>query len=68
VSHFTPRSLALALERAGFGEVEVRTAAPELFGPLPARAGRLATYAAARVLGSDSPLSLNLQAYARAAE
>jgi SAM-dependent methyltransferase len=65
VSHFTPRALALALERAGFADVEVRAAAPELFGSAASRAGRLAAYAASRVLGPSSPLALNLQAYAR---
>lgn len=66
VSHFTPRALAQALERAGFTDVEVRPAAPELFGPAASRAGRLAAYYASRALGASSPLALNLQAYARA--
>ena len=74
VNHFGPRSLRRALERAGFADVRVAVAAPELIpgGGLPARriasnAIRLATYHAARVLpgGADSPLSLHLQAYAR---
>jgi SAM-dependent methyltransferase len=68
VSHFTPRALAIALERAGFVDVQVRPAAPELFGSRPSRAGRLAAYAASRALGPSSPLALNLQAYARAGE
>src|SRR6185436_6629564 len=30
VNHFTPRSLSIALDRAGFEHVAIRTAAPEL--------------------------------------
>ena len=69
VNHFGPRSLRLALERAGFGDVTVEIAAPEL----PPEAGsatralRLATWRTARALpgGVESPLALHLQAYAR---
>lgn len=64
VSHFTPRSLAMALERAGFTDVEVRAGAPELARG-PGDAAVLAVYGAARLLGPDSPASLNLQAFAR---
>jgi hypothetical protein len=73
VNHFTPGSLTSALERAGFDEVRVKTAAPEL---LPrdqsgirrfvSNAIRLGVYAAARLPGGvRTPLALNLQAYAR---
>ncbi len=73
VNHFGPRSLHLALERAGFAEVAVEVAAPEL-PPAPrawvgavSRGVRRAAYAAARALpgGVRSPLALHLQAYAR---
>jgi SAM-dependent methyltransferase len=72
VNHFTPRSLALALRRAGFADVHVSTAAPELM-PLESsvaarfasNALRLGVYAAARIPGGvQTPLALNLQAYA----
>lgn len=72
VNHFTPHSLKMALERAGLKNVEVSTGAPEL---IPRGQGflrgslsnvvRLALYAAARLPGAvETPLSLNLQAYA----
>ena len=77
VNHFSVRSLALALERAGFTDVTVRTGAPELM-PLSANnprgalanAVRLSVYAAARMPGAvHTPLALNLQAFAtRSAE
>ena len=77
VSHFTPRALRMALEQAGFAEIEIRPAAPVL-PPEAAgarRAARVAflrgTTAAARMLpfgvGARSPLAMNLQAYARSA-
>ena len=74
VSHFTPGSLRMALERAGFVDVSVTTAAPVLPPPsaAAARAGRVAflrgTTLAARMIpgGARSPLAMNLQAYARA--
>lgn len=80
VNHFTLRSLATALERAGFRDVQIRAAAPELLQP--ARPGgedatssplrraasnalRLGVYAAARLPGgAHTPFALNLQAYA----
>jgi SAM-dependent methyltransferase len=75
VSHFTPRALRMALEQAGFTDVEIRTAAPVLppESPSARRAARAAllrgTTAAARALpfglGVRSPLAMNLQAYAR---
>jgi SAM-dependent methyltransferase len=72
VNHFTPRSLTLALERAGFRDILVGTGAPELLPtdhtPVRRRlsnAGRLAVYRAARLPGGvHTPLALNLQAYA----
>jgi SAM-dependent methyltransferase len=72
VNHFGPRSLALALERAGFAEVSVRVAPPELIPPggggparVAANAARRATWAAARLLPARSPLALHLLAFAR---
>jgi SAM-dependent methyltransferase len=79
VNHFTPRSLAAALERAGFRAVGVQTGAPELPPPpsgatavtssplrrVASNALRRAVYAAARLPGAvHTPLALNLQAYA----
>jgi SAM-dependent methyltransferase len=74
VNHFSPRSLRLALERAGFTDVVVTTGAPEL-SPGPAasarasRAARLAAFHLSRVLpgGVHLPLAFNLQAYGRRA-
>ena len=72
VSHFSPRALALALERAGFVDVTVTTAAPELYagrGVAGAadRALRLSLYHAGRMVpgGVHLPVTLNLQAFAR---
>ncbi len=74
VNHFGVRSLALALERAGFGEVQVEIAAPEVMPPAGAKralsnAVRLSAWHLGRLLprGVESPLSLHLQAYARKA-
>lgn len=77
VNHFSPRTLALALRKAGFSRVDVRPAAPEIVQPNGARAmGRLAmnsfrrvAYTGARILpgGTRTPLSLHLQAYAQVA-
>ena len=74
VSHFTAGSLRMALERAGYVDVSVTTAAPVL--PPPgggaARAGQVALRrgmtAAARLIpgGTRTPLAMNLQAYGRA--
>jgi hypothetical protein len=72
VNHFTPHSLALALRRAGFQHVSMRTGAPEL---PPARGSRvvhalsrvvrLGIYGAGRLPGAvHTPLALNLQAFA----
>jgi SAM-dependent methyltransferase len=70
INHFSPQSLARALEAAGFGRISVRTGAPEV---LPgsgwrvrlSNAVRLSVYAAARLPGAvHTPLALNLQAYA----
>jgi SAM-dependent methyltransferase len=72
VSHFSPRALALALQRAGFVDVTVGPGAPEYYeGPGIARrvdhAVRSLLYNAARLLpgGVHLPVSLNLQAFAR---
>ena len=70
VNHFSPHSLRLALERAGFAGVTVVAGAPEL---PPARglrtavsnAFRQSVYFAARLPGGvHTPFALNLQAYA----
>lgn len=68
VSHFTPRSLRLALASAGFSRISVRPAAPELHAG-PVRGALLrAVVAAARAVpgGASSPLAMNLVAFARA--
>lgn len=72
VNHFTPASLARALRAAGFRDVRVETAPPELvcggaaFRRLAANAVRLTVYAAGRVPGAvHTPLALHLQAFAR---
>lgn len=72
VSHFGPRSLRLALERAGFRDARVEIAAPETI-PVPgvaaaaANAARRAVWRVGRLLpgGVRSPLALHLQAWAR---
>ena len=64
VNHFSPRSLTLALEQAGFSGVTVKTAPPELPHGGLSRAARLATFGAASLPGAvHTPLALNLQAY-----
>jgi SAM-dependent methyltransferase len=66
VNHFSPFSLQLALEIAGFTDVELRVAAPELPGGPVDGAIRLGIAAAARMTGgARSPLAFNLQAYGR---
>ena len=72
VSHFSPRSLVLALEQAGFRDVSLEPAAPEI----PPGGGlrtaldrwlRRGVFAVVRAVpaGVHSPLALNLQVYAR---
>ncbi len=72
VSHFSPASLRRGLERAGFTDVAIQVAAPELppvVGTRGAlgRAGRLTLYHLARLLplAIDSPLTLHLQAFGK---
>ena len=72
VNHFTPASLRLALERAGFDRADVRVGAPELpdrpgLGTTLSNLGRRILYRAGSLLpgGVHTPLALNLQAYAR---
>ena len=74
VSHFSPRSLRLALSRAGFDSIEVEVGAPELpmdqtWRDRASRALRLTVFHGARMFpgGVHTPLALNLQAYARCA-
>jgi SAM-dependent methyltransferase len=72
IGHFSPRSLALALARAGFTDITVEPGVPEL-PPSSGVAGwvsrslRRSLHLAARLLpaGVDTPLTLNLQAYGR---
>ena len=70
VNQFTPRSLARALEAAGFSQVRVRPAAPELppangMRGVVSRAFRRTIFAAAMAPGAvETPLALHLQAYA----
>jgi SAM-dependent methyltransferase len=70
VSHFSPRSLHMALARAGFDSIHLEIAAPEC----PPDGGmsnalRMLLYRAGRSLpfGVHTPLALNLQAIARRA-
>jgi 2-polyprenyl-3-methyl-5-hydroxy-6-metoxy-1,4-benzoquinol methylase len=68
VNHFSAASLARALTAAGFKDVTVVAAAPEL--PAARGAGfwgRVAAFHVARALpgGAASPLAFNLQAYGR---
>ena len=70
ISHFSPRALRIALERAGFDDITVEIAAPEY--PPGARASafvRLALFNLGRRLpgGIHTPIALHLQAFARAA-
>lgn len=66
VNHFSPRSLTVALERAGFRDVELRVGAPEMPGGHAAGAFRRALFHAARVSGgARSPLAFNLHAFGR---
>jgi SAM-dependent methyltransferase len=71
VNHFSPHSLGLALERAGFRDVTILPGAPELrydatlIRRAASNALRLTVFGAARVMGVRSPAALNLQAYAR---
>ena len=70
VNHFSPRSLKLALERAGFSAIvgpaapELRSLRPPSLPALASNALRLATYGLACLPGAvETPLALNLQAY-----
>jgi 2-polyprenyl-3-methyl-5-hydroxy-6-metoxy-1,4-benzoquinol methylase len=70
VNQFTPGSLRLALERAGFSRADVATAAPELppvagVGGAIGHACRRGLFAAASLPGAlQTPLALHLQAFA----
>ncbi len=75
VNHFTPATLARALTGAGFTDVRVEPAAPEIvqpgdasaFGRFRMNAMRRSAYALARLMpgGTRTPLTFHLQAYAR---
>lgn len=74
VNHFSPQSLRIALERAGFSDIAILPGAPELpaapgWRGVAGRSSRRALHLAARILpgGVDLPVTLNLQAYARRA-
>jgi SAM-dependent methyltransferase len=71
VNHFTPRSLRLALERAGFTDIALTIGAPEVFparhaADLLSRWFRQSVYRVGKHLpgGVHTPLAMNLQAYA----
>jgi 2-polyprenyl-3-methyl-5-hydroxy-6-metoxy-1,4-benzoquinol methylase len=76
VNHFSPRALTRALLRAGFTDVEVMPAAPEIaqasdLGPtrrMAMNSCRRIAYAISRAVpgGVHTPVALHLQAYARA--
>ena len=68
VSHFSPRSLRLALERTGFTDVTVEIAAPECPpGSAAAGTARMALYNLGRSVpfGVYTPIALHLQAFAQ---
>lgn len=75
INHFSPRALKLALERAGFSNIEITVGAPEQSAnraSLFSRSAlsdnlRLSVYHAARLIpgGVHTPLALNLQGYAQ---
>jgi SAM-dependent methyltransferase len=73
VNHFSPRSLGLALERAGFVNIRVEPGAPELltadppaFTTTASNFVRRLVFAAARCPGGvHTALTLNLQAWAQ---
>lgn len=77
INHFSPFSLRLALEKAGFSNIEIHIGAPELSPKNAANAVkayssdalRAGVYYLGRVLpaGIHTPLALNLQAYAQKA-
>ena len=74
VGHFTPRSLARALERCGFDGIQIEPGLPE-WCELPRASTRVAlnairrvSWVAATVLPLRSPLTFNLQAFARRKE
>jgi SAM-dependent methyltransferase len=74
VNHFSPASLRLALERAGFCDITIAPGAPELPATpgVPGTASRLlrrSLHLAAQRLpgGLHLPVTLNLQAYGRRA-
>jgi SAM-dependent methyltransferase len=68
VNHFTAASLVRAMTSAGFTDVKVVAAAPELpEGRRLSRWGRMAAFHVARAIpgGAASPLAFNLQVYGR---
>jgi len=69
ISHFSPRALRSALERAGFDDIAVEIAAPECPPGAPVAAfARLGLYHVGRRVpaGVHTPIALHLQAFARA--
>ena len=75
VNHFSPSSLRIALEKAGFSQVTITLGAPELSPLETSRSARkllsstlrLSVYHLGRFIpgGIHSPLAFNLQAYAQ---
>lgn len=72
VNHFSPRSLRMALERAGFSDITIEPGMPEL-PETPGLRGAVSrlvrrglhAVAATAPFGVHLPVTLNLQAYAR---
>jgi SAM-dependent methyltransferase len=73
INHFSPTSLRLALERAGFASIKLSIGAPELpevaasARAVGSNAFRLSVYYLGQMIpgGIHTPLALNLQAYAQ---
>lgn len=73
INHFSPMSLRLALERAGFSKPAFSVGAPELADITPSvrtvgsKAFRLGVYYLSKIIpgGVHTPLAMNLQAYAQ---
>ena len=67
VNHFSPSSLARALEAEGFSDVTVVAGAPELPDGVASRLVRRLAFLPARLIPGavHTPLAFNLQAYAR---
>jgi SAM-dependent methyltransferase len=67
VNHFSPRALGLACQRAGFVDIALSVAPPELPDGAVSHVARMLPYTIARLLpgGVHLPFAFNLQVYAR---